>query len=299
MSKFQAGQGVGLLVAGSGTRESTVVTMPAVGAATQGDYVMMYNAAGDSLAAWIDIDADGTAPTGALYVASDNQATLAYVNDVTEAYVVTFPSTAAATQGDYFMIYDEAGNSTAVWFDIDADGTAPTGALYVGSDSQIEVDIVGGGTAAQNGTLAYTAMNGNVTNVSFTDNLDGTVDVDLDNAGPASADAVPKNEDDSGAGSVSVGAITKGVNATTAIAGGALLAATSLTDTTFTDNGDGTVTFAADNIGDTTDAVPKDDDDAGAGSIGVSASDGSSASFPYESPGDSPTARKVNPDLVT
>ena len=69
--------------------------------------------------------------------------------------------------------------------------------------------------------------------------------------------------------------------------------------TTFTDNGDGTVTFAANDTGDATDAAPKDENDAGAGSITVSATDGSDASFPYESPGDSPTARKVNPSTVS
>lgn len=299
MSKFLPGQSVAALDYEFGTRESTTITLPAVGSATQGDYVMLYNAAGDSLAVWVDIDSAGTAPTGALYVASGSQASMAYKNAVQESYTITCPATAGATQADYFMIYDEAGNSTAVWIDIDAAGTAPTGALYVASGSQIEVDIATGDTAAQVGTKFYTALNGNVTNVSFTDNLDGTIDIQLDNAGPASAAAVPKNANDGGAGSISVGAITSGVLATTAIAGGALLAASSLTDTTLTDNGDGTVTFAASDVGNATDAVPKNANDGGAGSISVSATDGSAESFPYESPGASPTARKVNPDSVT
>ena len=150
-----------------------------------------------------------------------------------EETVLTFPATAAATQGDYISVYTPGGTQTAVWLDIDANGTAPTGALYVASDAQIEVDIVGGGTAAQNATLAYTALNGNVSGLSFVDNLDGTL------------------------------------------------------------------TMTADDINDTTDATPKNADDSGAGSISVSATDGTSVSFPYEEPGDSPTARKVVPDLYS
>jgi len=158
---------------------------------------------------------------------------LNYVPGTREVNTVTLPTTAGAAQADYVVLYNAAGTSYAMWLDIDADGTAPTGALYVASDNQIEVDIVGGGTAAQNGTLAYTALNGNVTDMTFTDNLDGTI------------------------------------------------------------------TCAISDTGNATDFVPKDEDDSGAGSIGVSAVDGSSKSFPYESPGDSPTARKINPDTVS
>lgn len=299
MSKFLPNQSVEALKYTFGTRESTTITLPAVGSATQGDYIIAYNAAGTSQAIYIDIDSDGTAPTGTLYTGAGSSTSIAYKNAVQETYAVTFPATAGATQGDYFMIYDDAGNSTAVWLDIDANGTAPTGALYTASDSQIEVDIATGDTAAQVGTKAYTALNGNVTDVSFVDNLDGSVTVTLDNASPAT-DAVPKNADDSGAGSITVGTITDGVTATTAIAGGALLAAAgSLTDATFTDNGDGTVTFAASDTGDASDVTPKNADDSGAGSIVVSATDGSSQSFPYENPGDSPTTRLVNPSTVS
>lgn len=299
MSKFRPDQSVAALDYQFGTRETNTITMPAVGSATQGDYVTIYNAAGQSYCAFIDIDSNGTAPTGALYAARTGSATLAYKNAVQETYVITLPTTAAASQAHYIMIYDEAGNSTAIWLDIDAAGTVPTGALYVASDNQIEVDIVTGGTAAQNGTLFYNAVNGNVTNVSFTDNLNGTVTVLLDNAGPASAAAVPKNANDSAAGSISVGAITAGVLATTDIAGGALLAAASFTDITLTDNADGTVLVSLADVGNATNAVPKTSNDGAAGSITVSASNGSSESFPYENPGDSPTARKVIPDAVS
>ena len=128
-----------------------------------------------------------------------------------ESYTLTLPATSAATQSDYVNIYDAAGTHYAIWLDIDADGTAPTGALYVAADTKIEVDIVGGGTAAQNGTLFYNAVNGVIADVSFVDNEDGTVDVTLDDVEDAT-DAVPKNADDSGAGSVTVGTITDGTS---------------------------------------------------------------------------------------
>lgn len=298
MSKFPPSQNVSALKHKPGTRESNILTMPAVGVATQGDYVNIYNAAGKSLAAFIDIDSDGTEPSGALFAASNNQATLAYKNAVLETYIITFPSTAAATQADYLMIFNAAGESTALNLDIDANTSVPSGANYVGSDNQIEVDIVGGGTATQNATLAFAALNGNVTGVGFTDNLDGTITVALTSAGPTT-DAEPFDEDDSGAGSIVVGAITKGVLATTAIAGGALLAAVSLTDVTFADAGNGTVTASMDDIGNATDAIPKDADDSGAGSIGVNATDGTSESDPYPSPGDSVSSLSNDPSIIS
>lgn len=297
MSKFLPSQAMTSLKANAGTRETATITMPAVGAATQADYVVLYNADGTSKAVFIDIDSAGTEPTGALYVAATSKTSIAYKNAVQETYTVTFPAFAAMAQADYFVIYDEVGAKTAVWFDKDNAGTVPTGALYVASATKIQVDIVTGDTAAQVATKAYTAMNGNVTNVSFVDNLDGTITVTLDNAGPAT-NAVPKNANDSGAGSITIGSFTNGVTATTAIAGGALLAAVTLSDSTLTDNGDGTVAFADNDIGNATNVAVKNANDSTAGSITASVSNGSAISFPYETPASSPTARKVNPDLV-
>jgi len=164
---------------------------------------------------------------------SQNVGDLKFNPGARESNTLTFPATGDATQGDYIMLYNAAGTSYAVWLDIDADGTAPTGTLYTGSDNQIEVDIATGDTAAQVGTKAYNALNGNVTDISFTDNADGTL------------------------------------------------------------------AMAVSDVGNASDAVPKNADDSGAGSISSSASDGSSASFPYESPNDSPTARKMVPDIYS
>jgi len=71
---------------------------------------------------------------------------------------VTCPATAAAAQGDYFVAYNQAGDSYAVWLDIDAAGTPPSGAAYLAADNQVEVDIVTGDTAAQVATKVAAAL---------------------------------------------------------------------------------------------------------------------------------------------
>jgi len=299
MSRFKPSQKVEDLKYTSGTRESVVITMPAVAGATQGDYVVITNPNGTSQAVYIDIDADGTEPTGALYVAADSSANAAYKNAVQESYTLTCPDTASATQGDYFIVYDDSGNSTAIWLDIDADGTEPAGSGYTATDAQIEVDIATGDTATQVAGKVHTAISGVISDITFTDNTDGTIGVQLDNPGDAT-DASVSNAAEDGAGSFSLGTITDGVLATTAIAGGALLqAAISLTDATAVDNGDGTVTVIFSDIGNATDAAVKNADDSGAGSISASVTDGASESFPYVDPGDSPTDIKIEPDTVS
>lgn len=71
------------------------------------------------------------------------------LDGVNEIQSITCPSMAEAAQGDYFVLTKQSGDVVAVWLDIDAAGIAPTGAAYLASDVQIEVDIVTGDTAAQ------------------------------------------------------------------------------------------------------------------------------------------------------
>ena len=52
-----------------GTPNVEVLTIPATADATQGDYVVLSNVWGDELGLWLDIDEDGTEPTGAVYSA--------------------------------------------------------------------------------------------------------------------------------------------------------------------------------------------------------------------------------------
>lgn len=116
-----------------------------------------------------------------------------------EVQTITVPATAAAAQGDYFVLTDPEGIALAVWLDIDADGTAPTGAAYVASDSQSEVNIVTGGTAAQNGALVAAALEATGA-FTVVDNEDGTVSVTFLKKGNAAAPAI-HNTGDTGDGS--------------------------------------------------------------------------------------------------
>ncbi len=68
-----------------GVKEIQSVTVPATASAAQGDYFIMEDTAGVKHAFWIDIDADATEPTGAAYVASDEQHIISIVSLATAA----------------------------------------------------------------------------------------------------------------------------------------------------------------------------------------------------------------------
>lgn len=127
-----------------------------------------------------------------------------------EVQTITVPATAAAAQGDYFVLTNPAGATAAIWLDIDAAGTAPTGAIYTAADSKIEVNIVTGGTAAQNAAaVALTA--GSVLGWDAEDNEDGTITYTCSYVGNAPAPQV-KSENDAGAGSFTAVTTTAGTN---------------------------------------------------------------------------------------
>lgn len=125
-----------------------------------------------------------------------------------EVQTITVPATAAATQGDYFVLENMVGTIAAIWLDIDADGTEPTGAAYVAADSKIEVNIVTGGTAAENAALVYAAA-ASVLGWTAVDNEDGTVTYTSSYAGNAPA-PTRHNANDSGNGSFVVATTTAG-----------------------------------------------------------------------------------------
>jgi len=125
-----------------------------------------------------------------------------------EIQTITVPATASAAQGDYFVLENMAGAKVAIWLDIDADGTAPTGAAYVASDSKIEVDIVTGVPAAENGALVCAAA-ALVLGWSAVDNEDGTVTYTSSYVGNAPA-PTRHNANDSGNGSFGVATTTAG-----------------------------------------------------------------------------------------
>lgn len=121
---------------------------------------------------------------------------LAIADDgLAEVVTVTCPAVASLTQADYVIIPNKAGATVAYWFDIDANGTAPSGAAYVASTTKTKVSVVTGNTAAQVATaLAAAAAPTNVTRaavnavVTYTNTKIGTcVDAASHNAGDTTA----------------------------------------------------------------------------------------------------------------
>lgn len=117
-----------------------------------------------------------------------------------EEFTISVPATASAGQADYFHFIAPNGDSYAVWLDIDAADMPPTGAVYLAADQQVEVDIVALATAATNAAAVVLAL-GPVTDMTITDNLDGTITFAYDDTG-SRQDAVTYNEDDSTDGSL-------------------------------------------------------------------------------------------------
>lgn len=128
-----------------------------------------------------------------------------------EVQTITVPATAAAAQGDYFVLQKPDGSTAAIWLDIDANGTAPTGAAYVASDNQLEINIVTGATAVENAAIIAAALV--ATNAySVVDNEDGTIAVTFIMVGNAAAPA-RHNTGDTGNGSFGVATTTAGTAA--------------------------------------------------------------------------------------
>ena len=75
-----------------------------------------------------------------------------------EVQKIVCPAVAAMAQGAFFKLVNAAGTKIAVWFDIDADGTEPNGAIYTACDVKIEVDVVTGDLAADVATKALAAI---------------------------------------------------------------------------------------------------------------------------------------------
>lgn len=69
-----------------GNAQVETLTFPNTAGAVQGDYVVLTNAfTGETLAAWIDIEANGTEPTGAIYDAADIKVVIPIVAEGTSA----------------------------------------------------------------------------------------------------------------------------------------------------------------------------------------------------------------------
>jgi len=123
---------------------------------------------------------------------------------------ITAASFAGSAQADFVVVYNQAGVSEALWLDKNAAGTAPTAAEYTAATIKTSVAISTGNTAIQ--VAAAIAAAKTISDVTFTANGDGTITVTQGIYG-ACSDAVPKNANGSGAGSISVAVVTNGVDA--------------------------------------------------------------------------------------
>lgn len=131
---------------------------------------------------------------------------------VAEVVTPTLPNFAGATQGDYIILNNKAGESFAVWLDLDDDGTVPSGPLFIATTYQIEVDIASGDTAAQVAAKVKAAIELDSNWSGFdtiTDNVDGTLTITVSNLGTVT-DATVHNAAESGSGSISVAITTQG-----------------------------------------------------------------------------------------
>jgi hypothetical protein len=116
----------------SGAAQVETVTAPAVAAATQADFIVIYNQAGASEALWLDIDADGTPPTAAEYLAADVQSIVSVETGDTAAEVAAIMVAAITTaditvvdnlDGTFSITQDVYGEtSSAVPYNEDASG---------------------------------------------------------------------------------------------------------------------------------------------------------------------------------
>ena len=148
-----------------------------------------------------------------IYNPGSTVSSLDNVGGALEGFTITCPSGGAAAQGDYVSMSEPDGDDYAIWLDIDAAGTAPTGAIYVAANRQVEVDIGSGDADTDVAAAVKAAMEAdgsfNEYELSVASNVITAVAVS-----PKSVtDAAPHSENDGGAGSFAVSVVQQGVDA--------------------------------------------------------------------------------------
>ncbi|MHB8871059.1 MAG: hypothetical protein ACYC5G_01205 [Candidatus Doudnabacteria bacterium] len=148
---------------------------------------------------------------------STNDIVVTFLNDKGTVNVerLTIPATSGAAQGDYVVLTNAYGSTLAAWLDIDANGTAPTGAAYVAATTKLKISIVTGGTAIINAGIFAAALDATAwANPStVVDNGNGTVTI-TQVIGAVVTAADPHNADDTALGAITfvvtqTGAATK------------------------------------------------------------------------------------------
>lgn len=131
---------------------------------------------------------------------------------VAEITTVTMDTFANSAQGDYMILNNKAGESFAIWLDLDADGTVPDGPLFLATTFQILVGITTGDSAIQVAGKVKAAIELIDDWTGFetiTDNSNGTLTVTNSDLGTV-VDAAVHNEAESGDGSIGVTEATAG-----------------------------------------------------------------------------------------
>jgi hypothetical protein len=136
---------------------------------------------------------------------------------VKDKKTVTFPAKAAATSGDYIVLPALGDAFWAISLDVSGESEEPTGALWVSvpAANKVHVDISGATTAADVAALAEAAfigLTGYGDAFTVVDIEDGTVTFEAKAVGSL-ADAVAKDDDDSGDGSITSVVTAAGVPA--------------------------------------------------------------------------------------
>lgn len=148
---------------------------------------------------------------------STNDIVVTFLDDkgIVNIEELTIPSTAAASQGDYVVLTNAYGAKIAAWLDINANGTAPTGAAYVAATTKLKISIVTGGTAIANAAIFATTLDATAWANSATIAAvgDGTLTI-TQVIGAVVTAADPHNTGDTGLGTITsdvlqVGAATR------------------------------------------------------------------------------------------
>jgi hypothetical protein len=109
----QAEQSYVSVIADTGALEVQTVTCPTFAASAQGDFIVLENVAGDSVGIWLDKDAAGTEPAGAIYVATDDKVEVDIVTGNTAAQVAAaLVAALGATLADVTVVDNEDGTIT-------------------------------------------------------------------------------------------------------------------------------------------------------------------------------------------
>jgi len=130
----------------AGTAEKNTITAPATAGVTQGDF-FIHSTVARSIAVWLDIDAAGTTPAGALFLATTAQIKVGIVTGDTASQVATKLRAALAGQTDITV----TGATTAVIIENVVTGAATDVARYNAAEGGSGSFEIATTTAGSNG----------------------------------------------------------------------------------------------------------------------------------------------------